>query len=263
MNRFRILALSAALCVLMAPTPSLAQEQASAPTREPLRYVSATGTGEVRVEPDMATIHFEVRVLDEDIEKAQTLNEEQSAKIRDVASQHDIPSGQLQMTRLTIRPEREGYGENKKFLGYVAERDFRATLYDPSQVEDFIAAILASGVKQVDSVHLNTTQRKEREKEAIALAIESAREKAAWMAVQLGQELGQPLRISEGIHEVDIDSGRRLEIYQGSRSVRAVEGFGEIVVSASATLAFALREKAPSLDANRSAEATPAASPAP
>ena len=87
------------------------------------------------------------------------------------------------------------YEEDEQLL--QAARGLTLTLHDIDEVEGLLYDLLAAGANRVDRVQFESSARSERRNEARVLAVRAARAKAEAMAAELGQTIGEPVRVEE------------------------------------------------------------------
>ena len=186
--------LSIGLVLILALT-SWAQPVAST---EPARQVSVTGDAEVRVVPDEALLSLGVETWDKNLAAAQQENQEIVTGLLAVAEEYGIASEHVQTEFVSIEPRyRNGYYEDRDFIGYFVQRTIVITLRDLSKFEVLLGGALGAGANYVYGVEFRTTELRKYKDKARALAIQAAQEKAEALAGELGQKLGAPTSIEE------------------------------------------------------------------
>jgi uncharacterized protein len=182
----RKLTLAVLLAALVMPAaPALADD--SRP-----RTVSVTGQGEVSAQPDMARVTLGVEA------RRQTLAEARSAVTstvdRVLALTRDlrIDPKYVNATRLQVQPEYSWNEKDRKrvLLGYVVSRQVDVELRDLDQLGALLERAVDAGANQVGDASLDSTRRKELERQAMALAVQDARLNAEALARAAGMQLG-------------------------------------------------------------------------
>jgi uncharacterized protein YggE len=223
---------------------------------EELHLISVAGEAEVRVVPDEVILTLGVETWDKDLGLARRQNDQVVARVLALADQFGIAPEHVQTDYVGIEPRyRNGYYEERDFIGYFVHKSIVITIRDLSQFEDLLAAALDSGANYVHGIQFRTTELRTHRDEARALAIQAAQEKAQAMASELGQGIGEPYRIEE----IQSGWGSAYNAWWGSRGGSAMsqnviqeidagslltEGSlapGQISVSAKVSVSFILK----------------------
>lgn len=180
----------AVLSMLLSGCASLQQNR----TRE----ITVRGVAEVVVPPDYVTIGARVVTLDMDIEKAQAENDEKVRAVLSLVDGLGIAPKDVRTAYVSLRPK-ERRQENKPpvFEGYEASKSIKVVLRDMTKYEQLLSGMLKLGVNRITGISFGSSKEIEKRREARILAIKAAREKAEYLAAELGQEVGKPLWIAE------------------------------------------------------------------
>ncbi len=162
------------------------------------RSISVSGEAEVRVVPDEVILTLGVETSNMDLEEAKAENDQRVAAVLDLTERYGIEPKLVQIDHISIEPRYRDSYEKQSFLGYFVRKTVVVTLRDISQFEALLSDVLASGANYVHGIQFRTTELRKHRDEARALAITAAREKAEALAGDLGQEIGEPLKITEG-----------------------------------------------------------------
>jgi uncharacterized protein YggE len=170
----------------------------SQPAAQEPRRITVTGDAEVRVAPDEVILTLGVETWDKNLDRAKQQNDEIVAAVLALAADYDIPPEHVQTDYVSIEPRyRNGYYEDRDFIGYFVHKTVVITLRDLSNFEGLLADALESGVNYVHGIEFRTTELRQHRDEARALAIRAAQEKAEALAGELDQKIGDPLAIQE------------------------------------------------------------------
>jgi len=104
----------------------------------------------------------------------------------------------VKATRIQVQPDYSWDERNRKqvLLGYIVSRDVRVELRDLEQLGPLIERAVSAGVNQVSDPVLDSTQRKQLERQAMTLAVQDARLTAETLAKAAGVGLGGVRTIS-------------------------------------------------------------------
>ena len=216
------------------------------------RSITVTGNAEVRVVPDEASLSFGVETWDKDLDVAKSKNDDIVGKVLSALERQGVEPKHIQTDYLNIEPRYEDSYERRNFIGYFVRKNIEVTLKDLAKFEAVLTNLLQAGVNYVNGVVFRTTELRKHRDEARALALQAALEKAAAMAKELGQEIGEPLSIREERSE---DSGwyrwwwggspASQNVVQNAGGVASGTGdtmsLGQIPVNAAVTVEFELK----------------------
>jgi hypothetical protein len=168
------------------------------PASQGARVITVTGNADVRVIPDEVILTLGVETWDKNMATAREQNDQIVARVLALAAQYGIAPEHVQTDYVGIEPRyRDGYYEERDFIGYFVHKTIVLTLRDLSKFEDLLAASLDAGVNYVHGIEFRTTELRTHRDEARALAIRAAQEKAEALAGELGQKVGEPITIQE------------------------------------------------------------------
>jgi uncharacterized protein YggE len=184
-----------AVLVLIA---ALAAWTSGEPLVQGQRLITVTGNAQIRAVPDEVLIALGVETWHKDLDRAKSENDEIIARLLGTTSNFDIGPEHVQTDYVSIEPRyRNGYYEERDFIGYFVRNTVLITLRDLSKFEGLLTGALEAGVNYVHGVEFRTTELRKHKDEARALAIRAAQEKAVAMAGELDQKVGQPQSIQE------------------------------------------------------------------
>lgn len=156
------------------------------------RLVSVTGEGEVKAQPDMAYVTLGVEARKPTLAAARA--EVTAAVDRLLALTRDlrIDPKFVDSTQLQVRPEYTwNEKESKQVLqGYFVSRQLEIELRDLERLGPLLERAVTAGANQVGGARLDSSRRKELEREALALAVDDARADADTLARAAGVKLG-------------------------------------------------------------------------
>lgn len=162
------------------------------------RTITVSGQAEVNAEPDHAlvTLGIEARKL-----KLEEARAEVSSKVEAVLKltrEMKIDPKHVRTTRINVQPEYnwENNGRERQLLGYYVSRQVEVDLRDLEKLGTLLERAFDLGVNQMGDPVLDSSKRRELEREALARAIEDARMNAEAVAKAARARLGQPRTIT-------------------------------------------------------------------
>lgn len=196
----RILAVTAALALAV---PAFAQESRPAmpQEREPAT-LSVSGTGEVFVAPDMATLLIGVESRADSASAAVADNNQAAQRIIATLKEAGIEAKDIQTANFSVSPvyDETSYQrrEGPRIIGYQATNQVVARIHDLDGLGEVLDATVGSGANRIDGLNFGVDDDEEVRDEARKRAIEDARRKADTLAEAAGVKLGAIRSISEG-----------------------------------------------------------------
>ena len=164
-----------ALSTLFLATLAIAQPPA------PERRVTAQGTGEIQVAPDMARVTVEAvsnddSPVDAAMETRRNMNTILTAARRLVKDPAD-----LKTTRLAVNPEYEWIEGKRKFRGYNATQSLEITVRDLPKIDSLLGDLLKSKLTTLGNLEFTHSKADAYRREALLVATRNARDNAAKM----------------------------------------------------------------------------------
>ena len=198
MTRSRtIAALLAAFAVLMLGSACFqAQVEEGAETAS---FISVTGTGEVRAEPDIATVSTGVEVRAQSVAEARARAADAANAVVAALLAEGVEEGDIRTVDFYIYPEYDYRDETPRVSGYTVSNTVQVTVRDVDRVGELIDAVAAAGG---DAVRFNGISFAREDPGALAreareLAIADARAKAEQLAELTGVSLGSVVSVAE------------------------------------------------------------------
>ena len=192
MNKFFVLSTVALIAVL-----ALVGWSGAAPETKETRSITVTGDAELRVVPDEVVLTLGVETSNADLQKAKSENDTRVKQILALIQEHGVEAKHIQTEHVSIEPRYQDSYEKQGFVGFFVRKTIVVTLTEIEQFEELLTDVLESGATHVHGIQFRTTTLREHKDQARALAVNAAREKAAAMAQELGQKVGQPLTVHE------------------------------------------------------------------
>lgn len=228
------------------PAPSWAQVAGQAGEFQ-ARTIRVTGTGEFRVEPDLATVHFAVETTGATAQEAGQANADLMERVIQALIQVGVGRQDIQTSGYSLFPEYAPQPrpvvEPSRIRGYRVMNQVSVRTRQLGQVGRLIDAGLAAGANRLHGVGFEVTDSRAAEAQALQRAIGAARAAAETMAQALGVQLGPVLEASTNaepvrpfLRQMARDGAMTME----AQAVTPVEP-GEQTVHAFASVVFEIR----------------------
>lgn len=156
------------------------------------RTVSVDGTGSVTVAPDMARVSMGIMALSDNLESAQKDVAAVTSRVLALTDRLGVDRKYVNSTGASVRPNYRWNRDRdeQELTGFVVERSIEVELRDLDKLGQLIEQAVGTGVNQVSPPLLDSTQRRDSYRQALALAVADARQNAATLAAAAGEQLG-------------------------------------------------------------------------
>jgi uncharacterized protein len=175
-----------------APTPS---------PFEPVRSVTVTGIGQVRVIPDEAVIVIGVETQAETAREAINENNQQMQEVLRALQEAGVGNADIQTRTLNLFPrygdERPVNGRLAEIIGYTARNQVEARVRQIDNVGDIIDAAIMAGANTIEGIRFEVSDPTQVLDQARQQAMDDARRKAEQLAEMANANLGNVFTISE------------------------------------------------------------------
>lgn len=201
--------------------------------------VTAYGMANVKAMPDLVRIKFRVVCLEQTPSAAFAAAGDTVRAVRQALRDHGLPDAAVDRSRLDLASAWEGYGSERRFVGYRCQASFSVRSGDLDRVQPLLVDLVAAGANEIDSVDFDVSAMPELRANARREAVKAARRKA-----ELFAEAAE-VRLGAVVHIEDVDPSQlERERYKGHGSGGEASGEdfapGQVVVSAAVVLGFAI-----------------------
>jgi len=162
------------------------------------RTITVSGQGEIRAEPDRALVQLGVESRRPKLEEARAEVAKTVDAVLKLTRELKIDQKLVRTTRINVQPEYNWGNETRErtLIGYYVSRQIEVDLRDLDKLGQLLERAFDLGVNQVGDPQLDSSRRRELEREALAKAVEDARLNAQAVAKAAGARLGAPRTIS-------------------------------------------------------------------
>ena len=243
-------AASAVLCsaMILGLAGCGAAAPAAAPESAPLEAVTVSAAGTVRLTPDMASVTFGVTTQETSAELAQSKNSEAVKKVMDVLTERGIEEKSIRTVAYSMYPQYDysEFGE-QRIVGYVVYTTMRVEDQEIGELGRLLSACVAAGINDVDNVSFFCSGYDEAYRQALALAVAAARDKAEVLSAAAGKKLGDAVSVTEGWQDTSARYGRSVNSYGAMKAEAAMDmaapSFqpGETEITANVTVSYRMQ----------------------
>jgi uncharacterized protein YggE len=160
--------------------------------------LASAGHGEAKVTPDRASVLVNVQTRGATAAGAASENAQKTRAVMDALLRLGLPKDQVTTEGYTVYPEMryDNTGGSPRVTGYVVTNSVRAETHRPEQAGAIVDAALGAGANGINGLSFYASSIDEPRRQAIGIAVASARADADAMARAAGGSLGALLEIS-------------------------------------------------------------------
>lgn len=237
-----VLALTSLIAVLALAAVSLFRPAQTATAQTGVTnmpQIVVIGTGEVKVEPDIASIMIGVETTAPTTQEALAQNSAQAQAIIDQIRQLGIEERDIQTTGINIYPVYDNEGRN--ITGYTVNNTVNVTVRNIGQAGSLIDRVVQVGANRVYGISFMVSDPERVLAQAREAAIANARARAEQMARASGTSLGRVLFITENMGASPLPIPVMAQARAAVDSVAPPVQPGQQTYSASVQVTFELR----------------------
>ncbi len=164
------------------------------------RTISVSGTGQVYLTPDMATVSIGVQTEGKKAARALEENSQRTAEVINTIRKFGIAASDIRTTNFSISPSYD-YGPNGERLGiyYVVNNTVVVTVRDLEVIGDLLDAVVQAGSNQIYGIQFDVSDRTSALADARRAAVADARAQAEQLAQAAGVQLGDVISITASV----------------------------------------------------------------
>jgi uncharacterized protein YggE len=186
------------IAILALPAGAAAQ----APPAPPVPAIVANGEAVVRRAPDQGFVTASVESRAKSPRDAQRQNADTMAAVQKRVLAAGIPSDAIRTLGYTIHQEFDFVQGKRVPRDYLARNALEIRVDAIDRVGEILDVAVQAGATTVSDVRFELKDRASAEREALRLAVADARARADAAAAGVGRQVGQILRIEDGVREV-------------------------------------------------------------
>lgn len=169
-----------------------------------LRGINVTGVGEVRIEPDLLRVDFDVTKQSSTVSAAREATDEVTRAVLQIVRSLGVEDRDMVAATIRVHPMYRRQNSNSSgppsIEGFQANRSINVTLRDMDQLDALLKGAVEAGVNGIGNINLDTSRRVELERQALDRAIADAIDQAQHVASQFGVSAGTLLDVQVGSH---------------------------------------------------------------
>ncbi len=162
------------------------------------RLISVSSTATVNEAPDEAVVNLAVRSEDVDSAAAFAQNAQEMAAVLDALKAAGIAEKDLRTLDVGLQQRTVGRGTSDEHQVFVASNSVQVTVHDLDTVGSVIDAAVKAGADSVNDIRFQVSDEDQVRSDALAQAVQGAREKADALAQAAGAQVVRVRSIDEG-----------------------------------------------------------------
>lgn len=160
--------------------------------------ITVSGEHTLYVDPDQAVVSIGIVTNDQNLETAQSQNQQLSSKVVQSLLNNGVAKEDIQTSNYQVFPQYNYEDGKQTFKGYEVRQVFRVTIKTIEHVGEIIDDAIKSGANRVENIQFVQSEPIESYRQALALAYQEAYQKALTLSSQSNQQLNpKPKSITE------------------------------------------------------------------
>ncbi len=210
---------------------------------KPYPQITASGSGTVYLNPDVAYVYIGVQTKSKDVADALSENNLRASSISKKLQELGVDAKDIQTSAFNIYPMASEYGPNGEVLSndYVVDNTVYVTVRDLTKLGDMLDAVVRAGANSINGVTYDVLDKEKAFNEARQQAIDNAKKTANELATAVGIKLGKLTSVyvySVG-NAVPMYEGKAYGIGGGAGSVPVSSG--QLMLTVNADLTYQIK----------------------
>jgi uncharacterized protein YggE len=192
---------------------SLSQVALAAEADRP-RTVAVSGQGEIQAEPDLAHVTLGIESRKPKLDEARAEVSRTVDAVLKLTRDLKIDQKLVRATRISVQPEYnwDNTARERNLIGYYVSRQIEIELRDLEKLGQLLERATDLGVNQMGDPRLDSSKRRDLERQALVKAVEDARANAEVVAKAAGAQLGAARTISANSGYVPVPVQARAKV---------------------------------------------------
>lgn len=200
--------------------------------------VSATGTGTVQVQPDIATVSIGVNTQGDTAAASLTANSQAVEAVMARLTAEGILATDMQTSNLYLSPNWTGYDTGTPVIAnYMASNMLTVTVRDLSKLGTVLDSAVSDGANTLNGLTFDLADPDPAMDEALKAAVADARAKAELLATAAGMTLGKVVSITDSAA-----MSQPYPAYDMAEAAAVPVAGGSLGVKASVTIQYEIAE---------------------
>ena len=199
--------------------------------------IAATGTGQVVLTPDTASVYLGVSATDADAGQALAQVNETLSQVRQAIADAGVDPADISTSSIDMYTQIDYSDDEEKISGYVVSHRLTVVVRDTSQLGAVIDSAVASGANQINGISLSASNSEEAYNQALAIAVQNAQAHAQSIAQAAGMSITQLKELNES-DSYGYNYGGVAAFAEDAGSGNTLVDIGTLTVSATVSAVF-------------------------
>ncbi|HIS02086.1 MAG TPA: SIMPL domain-containing protein [Candidatus Excrementavichristensenella intestinipullorum] len=199
--------------------------------------ISATGTGQVSLTPDTASVYLGVSATNADAGQALIQVNEALSQVRQALSQAGVDPSDVSTSSIDMYTQIDYSSDEERISGYVVSHRLTVVVRDTNQLGAVIDSAVSAGANQISGISLSASNSEEAYNQALAIAVQNAQAHAQSIAQAAGMSITQLKELNESdTYGYNYGGVENYAVADGSSST--LVDIGTLTVSATVSAVF-------------------------
>lgn len=199
--------------------------------------ISTTGTGQVLLMPDTASVYLGVSATDADAGQALVQVNEILSQVRQAIAQAGVDASDISTSTIDMYTQIDYSSDEERVTGYVVSHRLTVVVRDISQLGAVIDSAVSAGANQINGISLSASNSEDAYSQALAMAVQNAQAHAQAIAQAAGMSITQLKELNEA-DTYGYDYGNVETYAVADTAGNTLVDVGSLTVSASVTAVF-------------------------
>lgn len=207
------------------------------------RTITVSGSGAVRVAPDVVTVNFGVQTIGQNVAGVVTDNNRRAERLQQAVLDLGVAPEDVRTLYFSVSPQPafDEFGNPTGVVTYWVDNTISVTLREVERLGVLLRAAIEAGATGVQGLAFSVDDTEPFEAQARQQAMDDARARAQLLAGAAGAALGDPIQISTSFYGPAYDGFLRAEPAMGIGGGGVPVEAGTTEVRVDVTVVYALR----------------------
>ena len=160
--------------------------------------ITVTGEGFIDAEPDMLDLRVDLFAIKLTLKEAKAEVDQRYRDALKTIKQYKIADTDIKLTRINSQLEYDWNNQRRSFKGYRVSRNLQISIRDLNVYPELLQSLVNAGISNINNATPRFSDDTAIKEQALTVAVDSAKRKAASLAKQFDRKLGQVAFVSEG-----------------------------------------------------------------
>lgn len=234
----KILLISALLSIAVLFTACTTPSNLTVNTQPQIPQISASGSGLVRVVPDIANVTIGVRSEGKTVTDALQKNNLAAKAIHDALVAQKVDDKDIQTSSFNIYPQQYNAAGQAVPTFYVVDNSVYVTIRNLDTIGTILDVVASSGANSINGINFDLSNKTAAQDQARQMAIDAAKKQAAQIATLTGVKLGKLINVYVNLNTPYVLEGKGGGGAAPMASSSVPVSTGQMTITADANLVY-------------------------